>query len=206
MNGFIDVPFADAAWTLAQVLLINAILSGDNAIIVGTAVVGLPPVQRLRALWLGIVAAMVLRLAFALVATQLLQILGLVLAGGILLLWVSWKLWREVAHTSAGDGETAGSHHGPTKTLRQALWQIVVADISMSLDNVLAVAGAASEHPTILIIGLAISVLLMGAAATAVAKVLERHRWLAHVGLVVIIYVALKMIWTGGAEIAAAMG
>jgi YjbE family integral membrane protein len=206
MNGFIDVPFADAAWTLAQVLLINAILSGDNAIIVGTAVVGLPPVQRLRALWLGIVAAMVLRLAFALVATQLLQILGLVLAGGILLLWVTWKLWREVAHTSAGDRETAGSHHGPTKMLRQALWQIVVADISMSLDNVLAVAGAASEHPTILIIGLAISVLLMGAAATAVAKVLERQRWLAHVGLVVIIYVALKMIWTGGREIAAAMG
>jgi YjbE family integral membrane protein len=205
MNGFIDVPFADAAWTLAQVLLINAILSGDNAIIVGAAVVGLPPVQRLRALWLGIVAAMALRLAFALVATQLLQILGLVLAGGILLLWVSWKLWREVAHTSAGDG-TAGSHHGPTKTLRQALWQIVVADISMSLDNVLAVAGAAGEHPTILIIGLAISVLLMGAAATAVAKVLERHRWLAHVGLAVIIYVALKMIWTGGREIAAAMG
>jgi YjbE family integral membrane protein len=205
MNGLVDGGFADAAWTLAQVLLINAILSGDNAIVVGTAVVGLPPAQRSRALWAGIVAAMVLRLLFALVATQLLQILGLVLAGGILLLWVSWKLWREVAGTSGGEAGTAGSHCGPTKTFRQALWQIVVADISMSLDNVLAVAGAASEHPTILIVGLAISVLFMGAAATAIARVLERHRWLAYVGLAVIVYVALKMIWTGVDEILGAV-
>lgn len=208
MDAILDRSWADALWALAQVLLINVVLSGDNAVVVGLAVTGLPPAQRLRALWLGIAAATVLRGAFAAVATQLLQLLGLVLAGGFLLLWVAWKLWRDVA--GAGDAarverEHEGQPSARTKNFRQALTRIVLADISMSLDNVLAVAGAAIGHPMILILGLALSVLLMGAAATLVAKLLERHHWLAYVGLLVVVYVALHMIWTGANEVAAVM-
>jgi len=203
VNGIIDQPLADAIWVFVQVVAINLVLSGDNAIIVGTAVVGLPPAERLRALWLGIAAATVLRLVFATVATSLLQILGLLLAGGILLLWVAWKLWREIAGMH-GPG-VRGSVGGPTKTFRQALWQIVVADVSMSLDNVLAVAGASIDHPVVLMLGLAISVLLMGAAAAAVARLLERFRWLVYVGLLVIVYVASKMILAGLDEVLGAM-
>jgi YjbE family integral membrane protein len=206
VDAIFDRPWADALWALAQVLLINVVLSGDNAVVVGMAVTGLPAAERSRAIWLGIAAATVLRVIFAAVATQLLQLLGLVLAGGFLLLWVAWKLWRDVA--GAGDAarvemEREGQPGTRSKTFRQVLARIILADISMSLDNVLAVAGAAIDHPMILILGLALSVLLMGAAAALVAKLLERHHWLAYVGLLVVVYVALHMIWTGANEVAA---
>jgi YjbE family integral membrane protein len=210
MNDIIDQMFAaDAISVFGQVLLINVVLSGDNAIVVGMAAAGLPARERRRALWLGIAVATALRVVFAVVATNLLHILGLALAGGVLLLWVAWKLWREVRdarHREAaaaearreGRGVAEGGH---TKTFGKALSQIVLADVSMSLDNALAVAGVAIEHPMILIVGLAISVLLMGAAATVLARLLERHRCIAYVGLIVIVYVALKMIWTGAHDV-----
>jgi YjbE family integral membrane protein len=206
VDAIFDRSWADALWALAQVLLINVVLSADNAVVVGMAVTGLPAAERSRAIWLGIAAATVLRVIFAVVATQLLQLLGLVLAGGFLLLWVAWKLWRDVA--GAGDAarakiEREGQPGARSKTFRQALTRIVLADISMSLDNVLAVAGAAIGHPMILILGLALSVFLMGAAAVLVAKLLERHHWLAYIGLLVVVYVALHMIWTGANEVAA---
>jgi YjbE family integral membrane protein len=205
VDAIFDRSWADALWALAQVLLINVVLSADNAVVVGMAVTGLPADERSRAIWLGIAAATVLRVIFAVVATQLLQLLGLVLAGGFLLLWVAWKLWRDVA--GAGDAarvkiEREGQRGARSKSFRQALARIVLADISMSLDNVLAVAGAAIGHPMILIVGLALSVFLMGAAAVLVAKLLERHHWLAYIGLLVVVYVALHMIWTGANEVA----
>ncbi len=200
MGGVFDNATAEAVSILAEVVLINVALSGDNAIVVGLAAAGLPRVQRLRALWLGIAAATLLRLLFAFVATTLLEILGLLLAGGLLLLWVAWKLWREARSQGGGAGR------GGAKSFASALWQIVVADVSMSLDNALAVAGAALGHPMILAAGLVISVLLMGAAAALLARLLQRYRWVAYLGLLVIVYVALGMIWSGAREIAAAMG
>jgi YjbE family integral membrane protein len=201
VNAFLDEATLESVSSFVQVVLINVALSGDNAIVVGMAAAGLPAAQRLRALWLGIGAATLLRVAFALVATTLLQILGLLLAGGVLLLWVAWKLWREltVEHRKASSG--AG-----TKTFAAALWQIVVADVSMSLDNALAVAGAALDHPAILAVGLVISVLLMGSCAALLAKLLERYRWIAYLGLLVIVFVAAKMIWAGALEVAGAVG
>jgi len=196
----IDADWADAASIFGQVLLINVVLSGDNAVVVAMAVTGLPARYRLRALWLGIAMATGLRVLFALAATRLLQILGLTLAGGILLLWVAWKLWRELSHSGRA-GPAAGRGSEETKSLGKALWQIVLADVSMSLDNALAVAGVALEHPMMLFIGLATSVLLMGLAAAAIARLLERWRWIAYLGLAVIVYVALKMIWTGTHEV-----
>jgi YjbE family integral membrane protein len=196
----IDADWADAASIFGQVLLINVVLSGDNAIVVAMAVTGLPARYRLRALWLGIAMATGLRVLFALAATRLLQILGLTLAGGILLLWVAWKLWRELSHAQEAEPD-AGRDGGETKSLGKALWQIVLADVSMSLDNALAVAGVALDHPMMLFVGLATSVLLMGLAAAAIARLLERQRWIAYLGLAVIVYVALKMIWTGAHEV-----
>jgi YjbE family integral membrane protein len=196
----IDADWADAASIFGQVLLINVVLSGDNAIVVAMAVTGLPARYRLRALWLGIAMATGLRVLFAFAATRLLQILGLTLAGGILLLWVAWKLWRELSHAQQA-GPEAGRDEGETKSLGKALWQIVLADVSMSLDNALAVAGVALDHPMMLFVGLATSVLLMGLAAAAIARLLERQRWIAYLGLAVIVYVALKMIWTGAHEV-----
>jgi YjbE family integral membrane protein len=204
MSGFDEVfrhgLDADALAILGQVLLINVVLSGDNAVVVAMAVTGLPARLRLRALWLGIALATALRVLFALAATRLLQILGLTLAGGVLLLWVAWKLWRELSGDRAG-GSDARSVPMETKSLGKALWQIVLADVSMSLDNALAVAGVALDHPMMLFIGLATSVLLMGMAAAAIARLLERWRWIAYLGLAVIVYVALKMIWTGTHEV-----
>jgi YjbE family integral membrane protein len=197
----LDHAMVEALSILGQVVLINVVLSGDNAIVVGLAAAGLPPAQRLRVLWLGIGAATVLRVIFALAATTLLRILGLLLAGGILLLWVAWKLWREV---SVQEREPEG--HGPTKSFGSALWQIILADVSMSLDNALAVAGAAIGHPALLAVGLVISVLLMGGAASLVASLLLRYRWIAYIGLLVILYIALKMIWAGTHEIMSAVG
>ena len=200
VSSYLDPGAADAISILGQVLLINVVLSGDNAVVVAMAVSGLPARYRLRALWLGIAMATGLRIVFALAATRLLQVFGLMLAGGILLLWVAWKLWRELY-----DVGVTGSHAAPgraeTKGLGKALWQIVLADVSMSLDNALAVAGVAFEHPMMLFVGLATSVLLMGLAAAAIARLLERQRWIAYLGLAVIVYVALKMIWTGAHEV-----
>src|SRR5690242_680623 len=167
---------------LLQVILVNVVLSADNALVIGMASLGLPARQRLRAVWLGIAMATVLRIGFAVIATTMLQIIGLLLAGGILLLWVGWKLWREI-RTERSVLAEAEADEAETKTLWQALWQIIVADVSMSLDNVLAVAGAAIEYPVVLAIGLGISVLLMGVAASAVARLIERYHWIAYAGL-----------------------
>jgi YjbE family integral membrane protein len=184
---------------LAQVILIDLVLAGDNAVVIGVAAAGLPAVQRRRAILVGILAATAMRIGFAFVAVELLAIIGLVLAGGLLLLWVSWKMWREL-HASARAKENTAFNEGgepERKTFAQAVWQIVLADISMSLDNVLAVAGAAREHPAALVIGLGLSIVLMGVAANVIARMLHRYRWIAYVGLAIIVYVALDMIWRG---------
>jgi YjbE family integral membrane protein len=183
---------------MLQVLLIDLVLAGDNAVVIGLAVSGLPPAQRHRAIWAGIAGATVLRIGLALVALRLLALIGLTLAGGILLLWVVWKSAREL-HQS-------GRHHAvaPARRLRDYIWRIIVADLSMSLDNVLAVAGAARAHPAVLAIGLGVSVALMGVAAGWVARLLDRFRWLAWVGIGIVLYVALNMIYEGAGEVLAA--
>jgi YjbE family integral membrane protein len=190
-----------------EILAIDIVLAGDNAIVVGALAAGLPADQRRNVIMVGVIAALVLRIAFALVVTQLLQIVGLVLAGGLLLLWVAWKMWRELRHKgeSPGSEEIAGDEHSGTraaKTFASAAWGVAVADVSMSLDNVLAVAGAARDHPWVLVFGLILSVLLMGVAANIIARYIERYRWIAWVGLVVILWVALKMIWEGAHHVA----
>jgi YjbE family integral membrane protein len=205
---------ADAMMALIQVIMIDLVLAGDNAIVIGLAAAGLPKELRARAIIVGIAAATVMRIGFASVTTQLLQIVGLLLAGGLLLLWVSWKMWRElrVSHEEEIDAAEAirdydinadGTISGRAtqKTFGQAAMQIIVADVSMSLDNVLAVAGAARDYPYVLILGLALSILLMGFAASFIALLLQKHRWIAYVGLAIILYVALEMIWRGGLEI-----
>ena len=195
---------------LLQVVLIDLVLAGDNAIVIGLAAAGLPQAQRGKAILIGIVAATMLRILFAGLATQILQIVRLLLAGGILLLWVCWKMWRELRAspaepmeakeaTGAAAGTTAEGR--PRKTLVQATWQIIVADVSMSLDNVLAVAGAAREHPMVMIFGLALSIAMMGVAASFIARLLQNHRWIAYVGLAVILYVAVEMIFRGTLDI-----
>ena len=198
---------------LVQVVIIDVALAGDNAIVVGMAAAGLPKHMRAKVILIGIAAATALRIVFALFTTQLLQIVGLLFAGGILLLWVCWKLWREIRADHAAEaaalenGEAGGNNGkpgGPAKTFRQAVTQIVVADVSMSLDNVLAVAGTARDHLEVLVVGLALSVALMGLAANFVARLLHRHRWIAYVGLLIILYVAVVMMWDGAHEIWAA--
>jgi YjbE family integral membrane protein len=200
-------PAALAAF--GQVVLIDLVLAGDNAIVVGALAAGLPPEQRRKVIMIGIVAALVLRIAFALVVTELLQIVGLLLAGGLLLLWVSWKMWRELrpanARLSPGSPEVHGdsaSGLAPAKSFAGAAWSVALADVSMSLDNVLAVAGAARHHPEIMVFGLVLSVALMGVAANIIARYIERYRWLAFIGLAVIVFVAFKMIWEGWHEVA----
>ncbi|MDD2795547.1 TerC family protein [Acidocella sp.] len=180
---------------LVQVLLIDLVLAGDNAVVIGLAVNGLPQAQRRQAIWYGIAGATIIRIAFALVALQMLHILGLTLAGGILLLWVVWKSAREL------HGARENHSVKPAGRLRAAIWRIIVADISMSLDNVLAVAGAAHDHPYVLATGLAVSVALMGIAATLVAKLLTRFHWLAWVGIAIVLYVSLSMIYEGSAQL-----
>ena len=199
---------------LLQVIGIDLVLAGDNAIVIGLAAAGLPKEMRAKAILVGILAATVLRIGFALVTTKLLAVVGLTLAGGILLLWVCWKMWRELqsdmhSENTANealtgedlnaDGIIAGG--AKAKTFRQAALQIVIADISMSLDNVLAVAGAAREHPTVLVIGLILSIAMMGFAASFIAKLLSKQRWIAYLGLAIIVYVALDMIWRGWTEV-----
>ena len=197
---------ADVLTAFLQVVMIDLVLAGDNAIVIGLAAAGLAKEQRNKAILIGIGAATALRIVFAGLTTQLLQIVGLLLAGGILLLWVCWKMWRELRSTHAQD-ETIGKvlegaeFSAPRKTFAEAAWQIVIADVSMSLDNVLAVAGAAREHPIVLVFGLVLSIALMGVAASFIARLLQRHRWIAYVGLAVILYVALEMVYRGWLEV-----
>ncbi len=207
MADLFSDPFTQASIAaFFKVIVIDLVLAGDNAVVVGLAAAGLPKEQRGRAILVGILAATVLRIAFAGIAVELLAIVGLLFAGGILLLWVSWKMWRELRGPKAEDSETdssAGEAQRPRKTFAQAALQIVLADVSMSLDNVLAVAGAAREHPLALVFGLGLSILLMGVAANFIARVLNRHRWIAYIGLAIVLYVALDMIWRGAWEIRA---
>jgi YjbE family integral membrane protein len=216
---------------LLQVIMVDLVLAGDNAIVVGMVAAGLPRAQRSQVILIGIVAATLLRVAFAVVTSQLLQIIGLTLAGGILLLWVCWKLWRELRqhkrqHAAVdqveegvggmlptADFDAAGregtsaqpddarTEADPPKTFRNAVVQIVVADVSMSLDNVLAVAGVAGDHTWVLVVGLVLSVAFMGAAAALIAGLLKRFHWISYIGLAIIFYVACKMIWDGTHEV-----
>ena len=181
---------------LLQVLLIDLTLAGDNAIVVGMAVSGLPVRQKRPAIVVGILGATVLRIALSVVTLRLLAIVGLVLAGGLLLLWVSWKMYRELRRPSHRPAVI-----GKPKSLRQAMFQIIIADLSMSFDNVIAVAGAAQGHAWVLVTGLAVSVVLMGLAASWIARLLERHGWVAWIGLLIVLYVALHMIWAGSREV-----
>lgn len=184
--------------TLAQVIIIDIALAGDNAVVVGMAVAGLPPKQKRPAILVGIGAATAMRIAMGAVALQLLAIIGLLLAGGLLLLWVCWRMYRELRHPHQIQGR-------PAKSLREAVFQILLADVSMSLDNVLAVAGAAHDRLWVLVTGLILSVALMGLAANFIAQLLERYRWIAWIGLAIVLYVALNMIWHGGHEVAEAI-
>ena len=182
---------------LASVIAIDVTLAGDNAVVIGIAAAGLAPAQRRKAILWGIAAAAGLRILFSLFAVQLLGIIGLLFAGGLLLLWVSWKLWRELRDSAHQDDEAADSTPPEPKKFSEAVKQIILADVSMSLDNVLAVAGAAREHVWIMVAGLALSVALTGAASEAVARILKRWHWIAYVGLGIIVIVALRMIWDG---------
>ncbi len=202
VHDFANITEPAAFAAFLQVLMIDLVLAGDNAIVVGALAAGLPPEQRKKVILIGVLAALVLRVLFALIVTQLLQIVGLILVGGLLLLWVAWKMYRELHHAgqSPGSPEVAGDETSgirPAKSFAAAAWAVAIADVSMSLDNVLAVAGAARDHPGIMIVGLIVAVALMGLAANIIAKYIERYRWIAYVGLVVILYVAGKMIYDG---------
>lgn len=202
VHDFSNLTEPAALAAFGQVLMIDIMLAGDNAIVVGALAAGLPAEQRRKVILIGIIAALVLRIIFALAVTQLMQIVGLILAGGILLLWVAWKMYRELRHSgeSTGSEEIHGDEHSglrPAKSFAGAAWAVALADVSMSLDNVLAVAGAAREHPGILIIGLLLSVALMGLAANFIARYIDRYRWIAWVGLIVILWVAGRMIYDG---------
>ncbi len=192
---------------LLQVLMIDLVLAGDNAVAVGLAAGGLPAKDRKKVILYGLGAAVVLRITFALITTWLLGVVGLLLAGGFLLLWVCWKMWRELREQTTHDEADAMAsidndpntepRARPAKTFKAAFLQVLIADVSMSLDNVLAVAGAAREHPGILVFGLILSIILMGVAATAIANLLHKHRWIGFIGLAIVLYVALHMIWQG---------
>ena len=210
----------EALAALFQVLMIDLVLAGDNAVAVGLAAGGLPQEQRRKAILYGLIAAVVLRIGFSLVTVQLLGIVGLLLAGGALLLWVCWKMWRELRDQAEAGEEAAEAvlDSDPTtepspavvgrkpKSFRDAFLQILVADVSMSLDNVLAVAGAAREHPGILVFGLLLSIALMGVAATWIARLLHKYRWIGYVGLLIVLYVALHMMWQGHHDVVRDLG
>lgn len=190
-----DVFSAAGLAALVQVIAIDLMLAGDNVVVLGTLAAGLPAADRRKVLTIGVAIALAFLVVFAWFATQLLQVVGLLLAGGLLLLWVAWKLFRELrAHDAAAHFDPAAA---PPRSVGRAIVQIAIADLSMSLDNVLAVAGAAREHPTVLFFGLALSVTLMAVAANAIARLIGRHRWLAYIGLVVVLYVAGSMIHQG---------
>jgi YjbE family integral membrane protein len=214
-----DIVTTGAVATLIQVVMIDLVLAGDNAVVIGLAAAGLPSEQRRHAILIGILVATALRILCAGIATQLLQLLGLLLAGGILLLWICWKMWRElytalhaqhrdgvmtVDYSVGRDGTMAGRLR--RKTFGHAVLQIVVADISMSLDNVLAIAGAARQHPFVLAFGLLLSIALMGVAAGLISRLLQKHRWIAYLGLAIILYVACEMIYRGAYELKPVIG
>jgi YjbE family integral membrane protein len=195
--------------------MIDLVLAGDNAVAVGLAAGGLPPEQRRKAIFWGLAAAVITRIGFALITTQLLGVVGLLFAGGLLLLWVCWKMWRELRDQASAEEEAANAamDADPStepkvkpKTFKDALIQILIADVSMSLDNVLAVAGAAREHPGILVFGLLLSIALMGVAAHTIARLLHRYRWIGYVGLVIVLYVALHMMWQGHHDVVRDLG
>ncbi len=211
VKDFSNITQPGAFTAFLQVLMIDLVLAGDNAIVVGALAAGLPAEQRRKVILIGVVAALVLRILFALIVTQLMQIIGLILVGGLLLLWVAWRMWRELRHgsASAGSPEVDGDEHSglkPAKSFVGAAWAVAVADVSMSLDNVLAVAGAARDHPGILIVGLVFAVALMGVAANVIARYIERYRWIAYLGLAVILWVAAKMIYDGWVDPAVGVG
>lgn len=203
MVDFATLISPSALQALLEILMIDIVLAGDNAIVVGALAAGLPVDQRRKVIMIGVAAALVLRVAFALIVSHLLGIVGLILAGGLLLLWVAWRMYRELrdqAGESPGSPEIAGDEDSglrPAKSFASAAMGVAVADVSMSLDNVLAVAGAAREHPYVLVFGLILSVILMGIASNVIAKYIERYRWIAWVGIVVILWVAVKMIYDG---------
>jgi YjbE family integral membrane protein len=182
---------------LGQVLMIDIVLAGDNAVVIGMAAARVPPALRSKVILWGLVAAVGLRVALAVIAVSLMKVIGLTLAGGILLLWVCWRFWRDISHAKSHEAAQLAVN----ASLRRAIIQIVLADVSMSLDNVLAVAGAARDHLDVLVIGLLLSVGLMGAAANIIARLLERFRWISYLGLAIVLYVALSMIWHGGHDV-----
>ncbi len=213
---FADLLTPSALSALLQVLMIDLVLAGDNAVAVGLAAGGLPAEQRKKAILWGLAAAVIIRIGFALITTQLLAVIGLLLAGGLLLLWVCWRMWKELREQAVADEVAAGAAMDddpttepmvkPAKSFRAAFTQILIADISMSLDNVLAVAGAAREHPGILVFGLLMSIALMGVAASWIARLLHRYRWIGYVGLVIVLYVALHMMWQGHQQVVDDLG
>jgi YjbE family integral membrane protein len=209
--------FSPAAFTaLLQVLMIDLVLAGDNAVAVGLAAGGLPKEQRRKAILYGLAAAVVLRIGFALITTWLLGVVGLLLAGGLLLLWVCWKMWRELRQQAHAEEEDAQAildadsstqpRARPAKSFKDAFLQILIADVSMSLDNVLAVAGAAREHPVVLVFGLLLSIALMGVAASFIARLLHRYRWIGYIGLAIVLFVAMRMMWEGHHQVVADLG
>jgi YjbE family integral membrane protein len=209
LKDFSNITEPAAFAVFMQVLLLDLVLAGDNAIVVGALAAGLPPEQRKKVILIGVIAALVLRVIFALMVTWLLGITGLVLAGGLLLLWVAWKMYRDITRSEAtespGSPEVQGDENSgipASKSFAAAAWSVAIADVSMSLDNVLGVAGAAKDHPGIMVVGLIFAVALMGIAANIIAKYIERYRWIAWFGLAVIVYVAGKMIWEGFHEVA----
>ena len=202
VHDFSNIGQPTALAVFLQVLMIDLVLAGDNAIVVGALAAGLPAEQRKKVIFIGVLAALVLRILFALIVTQLMQVIGLILIGGLLLLWVAWRMWRDLHHEgeSWGSDEIVGDEHAglrPAKSFARAAWAVAIADVSMSLDNVLAVAGAARDHPGILIVGLIFAVAMMGIAANIIARYIERYKWIAWIGLLVIVYVAFKMIYDG---------
>ena len=208
VKDFSNIGSPAAMTAFLQVLMIDIVLAGDNAIVVGALAAGLPAEQRKKVIFIGVIAALVLRVIFALMVTWLLGIVGLVFAGGVLLLWVAWKMYRDITRSEAsespGSPEIEGDENSgiaPARSFAAAAWAVAIADVSMSLDNVLAVAGAAREHPTVLVFGLALSIALMGLAATVIARLLHRYYWIAYVGLAIILYVAFDMIYRGGLEV-----
>jgi len=213
---FAELLSPSAFTALFQVLMIDLVLAGDNAVAVGLAAGGLPQEQRKKAILWGLAAAVVIRIGFALITTRLLGIIGLLLAGGLLLLWVCWKMWRELRDQARSEEIAAGAamdddpathpNVKPAKSFKDAFLQILIADISMSLDNVLAVAGAAREHPAILVFGLLMSIALMGVAASWIARLLHRYRWIGYIGLLIVLYVALHMMWEGHQQVISDLG